>query len=285
MPEDDINDVLRRLETAAAEQLYSSAPTAAPPATRRYDFTALKDATTCPRQYVLKHAVGLPDELGAVTATVADTSGEPLADTTPKPARVGSLFHIVVEHCWPTGASPTAWKDHASRVAAAKGWTDCVPTVEDLIDAFFESPVSDWTIDASRVEVPFEFTLKNHTITGLIDSIPVAPDGESVIIDYKTGLREPAPEQLLVYLLATHRDTQLGLEPQPTEAAFLRVGDDGFVLDPLDIDDLDATLDRAEAAVDEWVRTAEAASYDDPEPGGWCRSCAYRHVCDAAETE
>jgi RecB family exonuclease len=179
---------------------------------------------------------------------------------------------------------PAVWKDHAARLAAAHQWPDTLERVERLIDAFLRSPVSEWDIDQARVEVPFSISCEGRQVTGLIDALPTHPDGAPLVLDYKTGTTAPDQTQLLIYLLATHRDEGIPADAPAVEAAFLRVDKrDEFYLDRLDVSDLDATLGEAEERLTEWVQVAEMARYNAPEPGPHCECCGYQDVCDAAK--
>lgn len=286
MTDTTTNDTLKTLEQTAIDHLTADDSTPIPPAAaRRYDFTALSTAATCPREYVLEHVLGLPGDLapaGDAAAGPAETSGRV---TDPAQAvREGQLFHTVVEQCWPSDIRKNAWKDCAASMASTRGWHDALPRVETLVDAFFRSPASGWDVDSSRVEVPFSFTFEGREITGIIDALPRRPDAGPLVLDHKTGRHEPAEEQLLIYLLATHRDEDLPVDHSPTDAAFLRAEGREFRLDRLDIIDIDETLARAREILREWIEAADAARADAPNPGSHCGSCSYREVCDAADT-
>jgi hypothetical protein len=278
-------DALAALERTAISHRYSEARSSGPAnAPHRYDFTALSTARTCPRRYVLEHGLGLPAELGMVSTDERGDSqpfGDP-ADRLPNPVRVGTLFHLIVEQYWPTTEPISTWKRRAAAVADARGWADCIPRVETLIDAFADNPVADWQIEPAHVEANFEFDIDGRTVTGAIDAIPVTNDGRAVVLDYKTGQQDPADEQLLVYLLAAHRDESLDPPAPPVDAAFLRATGDSFELDALEVRDLEATLATAEDTLEEWIQTADTASYTEPRPGDHCTVCPYRGVCEDA---
>lgn len=283
---DNTNDTLKTLEQTAVDHLTAddSAPTP-PAAARRYDFTALSTAATCPRKYVFEHVHGLPGDLAPAGDAAVGPAEAPGRVTDPAQAvREGQLFHTVVEQCWPSNAPKTDWKDRAAALASTRGWYDALPRVETLVDAFFRSPTSRWDVDSSRVEVPFSFTFEGREITGIIDALPRRPDAGPLVLDHKTGRHEPAEEQLLIYLLATYCDEDLPVDHAPTDAAFLRAEGREFRLDRLDITDIDETLARAQEVLREWIKAADAARADTPNPGSHCSSCSYRDVCDAAET-
>jgi hypothetical protein len=275
---------LAALEETAIQYRYSdSQDTYLTRAPRRYNYTALSTAKTCPRRYVLEYVLDLPSDIG--TSTVP-SDGQPVASMPDQPSqsiRVGTLFHTVVEQCWPAGLPASVWKSHGAAHAAALGWDDCRERVETLIDAFFESPVADWEITPAQVEVRFDFDVDGRTVSGAIDAIPVRNNGQAVILDYITGQTTPSKEQLMIYLLAAHRDDELSLPAPLSDAAFLRADGDEFTLDPLSVRDLESALTAASEVVHEWITTAGKASYGDPVPGDWCTGCPYRAVCDAAE--
>lgn len=279
-------DTLAALEQTAIDALHSDDPASAPPkAPRRFDFTALSTAQECPRRYILEHVLGLPHEIGAPTDSKPDetSNATSAADDLPEPIRVGTLFHTVVERYWPTDQPPSAWKDHAAKLAAARSWDDCENRVEELIDAFFESPVAEWSIQSNHLEVRFEFEIEGRPITGTIDAIPIRPDGQAVILDHKTGRSDPVEEQLLLYLLAAHRDEDIDLPTLPTAAVFLKADGNTFEIEPLEIRDLDATLQKAARMAWKWIQQADTASYDDPLPGIHCSRCPYQRVCDVSK--
>lgn len=281
------NDTLNTLEQTAIDHLTADdSTTTSPAAARRYDFTALSTAATCPREYVFEHVLGLPGDLAPAGDAAAGPAENPGRVTDPAQAvREGQLFHTVVEQCWPSDSPKSDWKDRAAALAGTRGWHDALPRVEALVDAFFRSPASSWAVDSSRVEVPFSFTFEGREITGIIDALPRRPEAGPLVLDHKTGRHEPAEEQLLIYLLATHHDEDLPVDPRPTEAAFLRAEGREFRLDWLDITDIDEALTRAQELLREWVEAADTARADAPNPGSHCSSCSYRKVCDAADTQ
>jgi len=278
-------DTLAELERAAIKARYSAEKGTGPPrAPRRYDFTALSTAKQCPRRYVLEHAVGLPPDVGVSAGAETDAESEAplIPDELPQSVRVGTLFHTVVEQCWPADRPRSEWKRYAAALATARDWDDCNARVEALIDAFLDSPVADWDITAARVEPRFEFDVDGRTITGAIDAIPVRDNGQAVVLDYKTGESNPAEEQLLIYLLAAYRDDDLDLPASPADAAFLKAHGDQFEIEPLTIRDKDAALEKAAEVAQEWIELADTASYADPAPGDQCSRCPYQSMCDAA---
>ena len=286
MTDTTTNDALKTIELTAIDHLTADDSTPTPPAAaRRYDFTALSTAATCPREYVFEHVLGLPGDLAPAGDAAAGPAGTPGHVTDPAQAvREGQLFHTVVEQCWPSDAPKSAWKDRAAAMASTRGWHDALPRVETLVDAFFRSPASDWDVDSSRVEVPFSFTFEGREITGIIDALPRRPDAGPLVLDHKTGRHEPAEEQLLIYLLATHHDEDLPVDHSPTDAAFLRAEGREFRLDRLDITDIDETLARAREILREWIEVADTARADSPNSGSHCSSCSYHKMCDAADT-
>lgn len=287
MTDTTTTDALETLEQTAIDHLTADDSTSTqPPAARRYDFTALSTAATCPRKYVFEHVLGLPGSLVSADDDAGDRPAEgPRSATDPARAvREGQLFHAVVEQCWPSDIHKTEWKDRAALIASTRGWHDALPRVEALVDAFFRSPASGWDVDSSRVEVPFSFTFEGREITGIIDALPRRPDAGPLVLDHKTGRHEPSEEQLLIYLLATHRDEDLPMDPCPTEAAFLRAEGGDLRLDRLDITGVDEALDQAQEILGKWVEAADSACADAPNPGSHCSSCSYREVCDAADT-
>ncbi|WP_136591492.1 RecB family exonuclease [Salinigranum halophilum] len=286
MTEKSTEDLLDELEQNVAKALYEETvdETDETRLARSYSFTALSTAVRCPREYVCRYVIGLPDSLGGTreddsTGTASGKGGEE-----PLSIREGRLFHTVVEHKWPVSTDASEWKQHASKLATARGWGDALPRVERLIDSFLASPVSSWDIDPDRVEVRFSFDFYGRTIAGHIDAIPLDSTEAYVVLDHKTGTHNPNREQLLLYVLATHLDDKLNMASPATKAAFLRVDNaDEFTLDWLEIPNEEAAVEEAKATLKERIKAAEGATLDDPSPGPHCASCAYRGICDAAE--
>jgi CRISPR/Cas system-associated exonuclease Cas4 (RecB family) len=284
MSNDSLTDALTTLEETIVTTLTDEEDTQTPLAMRRYDYTALSTARTCPRKYVLEHVLDLPEHVVSHPPTDVDSQSDTGPGTTaPSTAiREGQLFHLVAEHHWPATREPSRWHAYAAQVAESQGWQRARERVEALIEAFLDSEVGTWTVDRDRVEVPFSFEFQDVEVTGLIDALPTTNDGDVVVLDYKTGQAPDGHEQLLIYLLATRLDDDLPLDHPPTDAMFVIVDEYEVSVERLNIADMEATLDQARTVLRNWIQTAKDAQYDDPRPGSHCSQCPYRGICAAA---
>jgi putative RecB family exonuclease len=129
-------------------------------------------------------------------------------------------------------------------------------------------------------EQGFTVTIDGVEVSGRIDRIDrVGPDGQVVIVDYKTGApksEEDAEESLQLSLYAIAVRQQWG--HTPVRLAFHNLEDDSIVSTSPDVGQAKETL-----SILQRVAKGIAEKKFEPKIGFHCRFCEYQTICPATE--
>ncbi|WIV68593.1 ATP-dependent DNA helicase [Natrialbaceae archaeon AArc-T1-2] len=236
------------------------------PVAVRHSYSAVRTHGECPRKHYLDHVV--------------DAVADPPEDG--DDARiVGRLFHAVAEEAFHREyRSRDAWREAADRQLTARDRTDGREAVLACIDRYFEAtasgietPVREW--EPLAAELPFSLADVDGIggeVVGYVDAVRRTPDGEVVVLDYKTTNERVDPDdavQLRLYLRAC-RDR---FDEAISRAGYVYVGEAGPAVDLFDRDELPAW-----SSVRERLAAVDDPSFAETEPGDHCRFCAHRSL-------
>jgi CRISPR/Cas system-associated exonuclease Cas4 (RecB family) len=129
-----------------------------------YDQSKLQDFVECPRRFQLRY---LMEQEWPTPAA------EPLTDTE-QVYELGRRFHLVMERHW--RGLPIERVD---------------PALSPWWEAFLSSPPPDLPGTVRRPEVTATAIVAGQRMTATFDLLAYAPDGEAVIVDWKTSRRPP----------------------------------------------------------------------------------------------
>jgi putative RecB family exonuclease len=161
------------------------------------------------------------------------------------------------------------------------GEAEFVADAAQLIRNYFtlEDPNQVRTIG---LEISLEAQLGSLRLRGIIDRLDLSPDGELIVVDYKTG-RAPGiayEQQKLggVHFYAYLCEQVLGQRPARVQLLHLR--------EPLIIESVpteQSTRGLAVRAAAVWAAVERACQFDDfrPKPGRLCDYCAFKAYCPA----
>jgi DNA helicase-2/ATP-dependent DNA helicase PcrA len=259
----------------------------------KHSYTSISAYERCPRQHYLEYVVDAFDDpppavfgndgdynvgTDAPTAAVADQRSDVSL------REVGILFHKVAERADKrTYATTDDRKQRWLELARSlPGYDDQTRAkVRNCIEMFFRTPVSEWQVTST--ERRFDFVYDDHRIVGQIDAVCETAAGETVVVDYKTGMQQQPEErdhQLLIYYYAANRQQMIG---NVDRAAYV------YVNDALDLDaaarfddrsysrlEVAEQMDALSARIGEIERTTyETAA---PDAGVHCYGCAHRSL-------
>jgi len=259
----------------------------------KHSYTSTSAYERCPRQHYLEYVVDafddpppalLGDDGGYTVGTDAPTAAMADQASGASLREVGILFHKVAERADKRTYATT--DDRKQRwlelTRSLPGYDD--PTrakVRECIEVFFRTPVSEWRVTST--ERRFDFVYDDHRIVGQIDAVCETAAGETVVVDYKTGMQQQPEErehQLLIYLDAANRQQMIG---NVDKAAYVYVNDE-LDLDPAARVD-DRTYDRGRvteqmAALGATIDEIERMTYETaaPDAGSHCYGCAHRSL-------
>ena len=152
---------------------------------------------------------------------------------------------------------------------------------EKLVDGYFRLEDPD-AVDAVGVEVGLEAEVGGLLLRGIIDRLDVTPDGDFVVVDYKTG-RVPAEAQEHsrlggVQFYALLCEQVLGRRPVSVRLLYLREPV-AIVADPSE-QALRGLRQRTGAV---WSAIERACAEEDfrPKPSRLCDWCAFQALCPA----
>ncbi len=218
----------------------------------------------------------------------------------PSPHMVkGTLVHSALERLFwehPRGArSPAAAADAVAAAWEALQQDDEVTALDlspdqraafvadaqSLLDGYFllEDPDA---VDAVGVELTLEATVGDLRLRGIIDRLDVTPDGELVVVDYKTG-RVPSVNQENqrlggVQFYALLCEQVLGRRPSRVRLMYLR---EPLVIEAEPSEQAVRGTRQRTAAV--WSAIERACVQEDfrPRPSALCNWCSFRPLCPA----
>lgn len=224
-------------------------------------------------------------------------------DRLPEPpsphALKGTLVHGALERLFwdlPRGAR----NEQAARAALDTAWAqletdpeaaglelssdereDFVSDAWSLVERYFRLEDPD-TVDAAGVELLLEAEVEGMLLRGIIDRLDVTPNGDLVVVDYKTG-RAPSQtreRQRLggVHFYALLCEEVLGIKPALVRLMYLR---EPVVIEAAPSEQAIRALRRRTAAV--WAAIERSCAEEDfrPRPGPLCNWCAFRSLCPA----
>jgi putative RecB family exonuclease len=156
-----------------------------------------------------------------------------------------------------------------------------VADAEKLVDGYFrlEDPNA---VDAVGVELLLEADVGGLHLRGIIDRLDVTPDGEFIVVDYKTG-RTPSLMQEQsrlggVQFYALLCEQVLGRRPVSVKLLYLK---DPMVIEADPSDQALRGLRQRTAAV--WSAIERACEEEDfrPKPSALCSWCNFKAFCPA----
>ncbi len=205
-----------------------------------FPVTQLQDFALCPRRFLYAHRAGL-SEYPSVLEIEDDGQPPPLGGRSAIDKRTqGTLAHRVLERVdlKLTYASPKAQREHLEGLVWEEGADPSAPNAREVVGwaQHFLSTAFARRLAAAgpnRVhrEIPFLLRLEGEGgckihLKGQVDLIFEDDEGGAMVIDYKTGERQPeglAPYQFQLdcYALAAHNLVKKGV-PVRTGVAFLQ---------------------------------------------------------------
>jgi putative RecB family exonuclease len=218
----------------------------------------------------------------------------------PSPATVkGTLVHSALERLFwerprgertPTAARQAldlAWEDLRHTPEAANLELDgeagdaFVADAVSLLDNYFRLEDPD-AVDAVGVELTLEADVGDLRLRGIVDRLDVTPEGDLVVVDYKTG-RVPSviqEQQRLggVQFYALLCEHVLGRRPVAVRLLYLR---DPLAIEALPSDQAIRGTRQRTAAV--WSAIERACRREDfrPRPSALCNWCSFQTLCPA----
>jgi putative RecB family exonuclease len=171
--------------------------------------------------------------------------------------------------------------EYAALALAAAAEAELVADATRLVHNYFrlEDPNAVTTIG---LEVTLEARLGSLRLRGIIDRLDIGPDGELIVVDYKTG-RAPGlayEQQKLggVHFYAYLCEQMLGRRPARVQLLHLN---EPVVIESIPTDQSIKGLAVRAAAV--WAAVERACQFEDfrPKPGRLCDYCAYKAYCPA----
>lgn len=150
-----------------------------------------------------------------------------------------------------------------------------------LVDGYLALEDPD-QVDAVGMELTLEADVGGHLLRGIVDRLDVTPEGEFVVVDYKTG-RVPSERQEQerlggVHFYALLCELVLGRRPARVRLLYLR--------DPVSIETdpseqaLRGLRQRTNAIWSAIERACEAEDFR-PKPSALCNWCAFKPLCPA----
>jgi len=233
---------------------------------RRHSHSSVETVRQCQRRHVLDHVVrAFEDPLIETVSASSHATASPIA--------IGTLFHYVAEEAfWRDYTDRDEWVSACTRLGWRHGLEDAISGATACIDRYFATAVAGW--ESLGAEVPFELADYDGSVAGSIigeiDAIKRDPEGEIVILDYKTGSQRKElgdSYQLLLYLLAA-RDV---FATPIRRAGYVYVGTNGPEVQLFSADQL---LDmRPQLTAD--LQTADDSEFGNARAGPHCQDCVH----------
>jgi superfamily I DNA/RNA helicase/RecB family exonuclease len=228
----------------------------------------------CPLHYAYKYGLRVTEEAGA-------------------PAALGSLVHAVLAEFLRPDRDGVRTREVLLGIASDL-WTDDIaryrPQIEECRRDYYSMLEDWWTVEARSGEaIPdvldterrFDIEVGGLRLVGSIDRVDRTADGEGIrIVDYKTGRKEPRPEempddlQLAVYHLAATRDPGLAAFGPPRALQVLFLRSMHAHEQPVVAGHAEATEARVQA-VAEHIRQ----EHFEPSVDASCRHCSFHRLC------
>ena len=235
------------------------------PVATRHSYTSMRTHEKCARKHYLDHVVD----------AIADPVDGEVSGRT-----VGKVFHAVAEEAFHREYDEReAWRTAAVRQLTARDELEHREAVLACVDRYFEAtapgidaPLPEW--EALAAELPFsleDVPGVTGEVVGYVDSVRRTPEGELVVLDYKTTVEpiDPAEaSQLSLYLRACEE----AFDDPVSRAGYVYVGESGPRVDLFSPGELPPWTSVAET-----LEAAEEFS-DEATPGDHCRFCAHRSL-------
>ena len=172
-------------------------------------------------------------------------------------------------------------QEYAGLQLDSAGEEELVADAVQLVRNYFEleDPNQVRTIG---LEVMMEARLGSARLRGIIDRLDLGPDGELIVVDYKTGRAPGAAyeQQKLggVHFYAYLCEQMLGQRPAKVQLLHLR---EPVVIESIPTEQSTRGLALRATAV--WAAVERACQFDDfrPKPGRLCDYCAFKSYCPA----
>ncbi|HUY20784.1 MAG TPA: PD-(D/E)XK nuclease family protein [Acidimicrobiales bacterium] len=237
--------------------------------------SAFKD---CPLAFRFSAIDRVPEEPSPhmVKGTLVHSALERLFWDHPRGARTPDAARHALAAAWESLAQSP---DATALDLSADDRDAFVADAQSLLDGYFRLEDPD-AVDAVGVELTLEAAMGDLRLRGIIDRLDVTPDGELVVVDYKTG-RVPSVNQENqrlggVQFYALLCEQVLGRRPSRIRLMYLR--------EPLVIEAepseqaVKGTRQRTTAV---WSAIARACVQEDfrPRPSALCNWCSFRPLC------
>ncbi len=242
--------------------------------------TRVASFTDCPLAFRLRAIDRLPEPPSphAAKGSLVHTVLERLIWDHPGPERTVALAGAELERAW---SELRATEEYAELGLDAEAAAAFLGDAHQLVENYFflEDPTQ---VDAVGVEVSLEAEIDGLRLRGIIDRLDLTPQGELVVVDYKTGRAPPERYERAkltgVHIYALLCEQTLGRLPVAVRLLHLR--------EPLSIT---ATPSRQTVrgqrvrTVAVWKAIEKACERDDfrPRPSPLCEYCSYQEWCPA----
>jgi putative RecB family exonuclease len=171
--------------------------------------------------------------------------------------------------------------EYAGLLLDAAAEEELVADAAQLVRNYFELEDPN-AVRAIGLEIRLEARLGTLRLRGIIDRLDLGPDGELVVVDYKTG-RAPGvayEQQKLggVHFYSYLCEQVLGTRPARVQLLHLK---EPVVIESVPTEQSTRGLAVRAAAV--WAAVERACRFDDfrPKPGRLCDYCAFKAYCPA----
>ncbi|HLI72580.1 MAG TPA: PD-(D/E)XK nuclease family protein [Acidimicrobiales bacterium] len=237
--------------------------------------SAFKD---CPLAFRFSAIDRLPEVPSAATfkGTLVHRALEGLFWNHPRGGRTRDVAQSELRRVWEARDDDPEWLALELPDEARDGFLDDAAA---LVDAYFrlEDPNA---VNAVGMELTLEAEVDGVCLRGIVDRLDVTPEGEFVVVDYKTG-RVPSviqEQQRLagVQFYALLCEAVLGRRPARVQLMYLR---GPLVIEAAPSEQaLRGTRQRASAV---WTAIERACATDDfrPRPSALCGWCSFRSLC------
>ena len=241
-------------------------------ADHHFSASALKTYNDCPKQYKFSYVLRIPtprktyfDLGGAIHEVIEHLTRQELEGTLPTKDQALAML----EHFWSSAAYRLRKKEREDKASA-----------EQMIDAYlaWQAQNENKVVD---VEMKFAFNLSGRVVKGFIDRVERTPEGNYVVIDFKTGSQSETKNsikenvQMNVYCLAILE--KFGTLPRRASLFYIKHGKtvDYFP----DSEPLEQQKVRLTSMID--------AVLQERFPGNpayqTCRFCDYEDLCEEKE--
>ena len=237
--------------------------------------SAFKD---CPLAFRFSAIDRLPEAPSAHTfkGTLVHRALEALFWGHQRGARTLEVAHAELRRAWDARDEDPEWQALALPADEVDAFVDDAAA---LVEAYFRLEDPD-AVNAVGVELTLESEVDGRCLRGIVDRLDVTPEGEFVVVDYKTG-RVPSviqEQQRLagVQFYALLCEAVLGRRPARVQLMYLR---GPLVIEAAPSEQaVRGTRQRASAV---WTAIERACAADDfrPRPSALCGWCSFRPLC------